>query len=612
LSSASLASVCGVSGLGDGSLYDACNFFTPGASGGTTPIFTQLTKGTAGYHTDWNNVSPNVGVAWRPYVESGWLRTILGDPEQATLRGGYSVAYERQGFGVFTGLYGGNPGSTLTVSRNASTGLVPPGESWPVLLRDPNRLYSGTYPASPSYPIAVRANRADTINAFHPDIQIASARSWTIGLQRSITTNTAVEFRYVGTRGVNQWSSLNYNERNLIENGFFNEFKLAMANLKANNLAGGTRAGSFAYFGAGTGTNPLPTYLAYLNARTDATNSAAYTGANWTNTALTQDMVGTNPSPGNSSADLDGNLTLRTNAAAVGLPANFFVVNPDANAVNVTDSGAYSDYHALQIEVRRRLSRGFTVNANYQYALEGGSAFLGFHYGRAMNPSDNVRHALKMQWDWFLPVGKGQRFGTDLNPILNGIVGGWEFTGAGRIQALTVDFGNVRLVGMSKSELQDMYKFRIIPDPVNPDREIVTMLPDDVILNTRRAFSTSPTTANYYSALGAPEGKYIAPANSESCIQLMAGDCADRTLLIRAPFFTRFDIGLTKRFPLKGRTNLDLRIDVLNVLDNINFNPVANPGGGATIFQVGSAYRDPDNNFDPGGRLGQLSIRINW
>ena len=51
---------------------------------------------------------------------------------------------------------------------------------------------------------------------------------------------------------------------------------------------------------------------------------------------------------------------------------------------------------------------------------------------------------------------------------------------------------------------------------------------------------------------------------------------------------------------------------MLNLFDNINFNPVANPGDDDDIFQVGTAYRDPDNNFDPGGRLGQLSFRINW
>ena len=53
-------------------------------------------------------------------------------------------------------------------------------------------------------------------------------------------------------------------------------------------------------------------------------------------------------------------------------------------------------------------------------------------------------------------------------------------------------------------------------------------------------------------------------------------------------------------------------MDVLNVLDNINFFPVANPGSGGTIFQATTAYRDPDNTFDPGGRLGQLSFRLNW
>ena len=29
--------------------------------------------------SDWNNLAPNVGVAWRPNVQDGWLRSILGD-----------------------------------------------------------------------------------------------------------------------------------------------------------------------------------------------------------------------------------------------------------------------------------------------------------------------------------------------------------------------------------------------------------------------------------------------------------------------------------------------------------------------------------------------------
>ncbi len=125
-----------------------------------------------------------------------------------------------------------------------------------------------------------------------------------------------------------------------------------------------------------------------------------------------------NPSPANSAADLDGNLTRRNNALAAGLPANFFVVNPDANGVNVTDSGAFSDYHALQIELRRRLSKGLSVNASYQYAVEGASSFLGFHYGRVMDPAPPTsRHAIKTQWDWTIPVGRGERFGRRITPF---------------------------------------------------------------------------------------------------------------------------------------------------------------------------------------------------
>jgi hypothetical protein len=615
MSSVSMASACGISGLGSGGIYNRCNFFQPGASGGVIPQFDQLTKGTLGYETDWNNIAPSVSANWRPNVETGFLRMLFGDPEMATLRAGYSRAYERQGMSELTGLYGANPGSTQTITRGATT--ADPLTPWPVLLSDTSALRTGSFSPDPVFPIPTQADRGSDLNAFAPEIRIGSAHSWTIGFQRALSRDTAMEIRYVGTRGVDQWSELNYNAirgESLLNNGFLGEFKLGMANLQANNAAGGARAGSFAYFGPGTGTNPLPTYLAYLNGRTDATNPAAYTGGSstWTSTTLAARFVAASPSPVTSAEDLDGNGTRRANAVRAGLPGNFFVPNPDVDDVNVTDSGAYSDYHALQIELRRRLSKGLQVNVNYQYAIEGGSAFDGFSFGRVMIPSANVRHAIKAQWDWTIPVGRGQRFGTDMHPMLDGIVGGWSFNGVGRVQARTMNFGNVRLVGMTAEDLQDMYKHDIRIDPAS-GLPTVYMLPADVILNTRRAYSFDPRTpTGYSSSLGVPEGRYIAPANTADCIQIHDGDCAPRTLLIRAPWFSRFDIGVTKRFPLRGSANFELRFDVLNVFDTINFDPVANPGSGATIFQTNTAYQDPSNTFDPGGRLGQVMFRFNW
>ena len=616
MTTVSMADLCGVSGPGAGDVYSRCNFFQPGVTPGQTPAFRQLSAGSLGYKTDWNNLAPSISVAWRPNKQTGFMRALLGDPEQATLRGGYTLSFERQGMAVFTDLYGGNQGSTINLVRNeAQANLVLPGETWPVLLSQTSRLSPQSFRPDPTFPINVRSARADDINGFAPDLEIASAGTWTVGFQRSITRDMAFEVRYVGTRGWNQWSSLNYNSVRgevIQKNGFLAEFRNAMANLRANNAAGGNRAGSFAYFGPGSGTSPLPIYLAYLNGSRDFGNSAAYSGTNWTNTTFAGRMAAVPNPTAAAETDLDGNATRRQNAINAGLPANFFALNPDVDDVNVTDSGAFSDYHAFQFEVRRRLSKGLSANVNYQYAIERGSAFDGFSFGRTIIDQGNVRHAIKTQWDWTVPVGRGQRFGGNMHPVLQGIVGGWSVNGVGRVQARTLDFGNVRLVGMSKKDLQNMYKFDIRIDPETGLRTVY-MLPDDVILNTRRAFSVSSTTASGYSAsLGDPTGRYIAPANSASCIQIHAGDCAPRTLLLRTPFFTRFDVGVTKQFPIKGRSNFELRIDVLNLFDNINFNPVANPGTNATIFQVTSAYTDASNTYDPGGRLGQIMFRINW
>jgi hypothetical protein len=623
MSTTTMADFCGISGPGSGGTYGRCNFNALGAqAGGKIPEYVGLNAGTRGYETDWNNFAPSAQVAWRPNVQGGFLRALLGDPEQATLRGGYSLAYERQGMGVFDSTFGANPGEDISLSRGTNTGIVPTGENWPVLLTQRDRLYNAPFPESPSYPLAVRANRADSLNGFAPDLKIASAHTWTVSFQRSLSRDMAVEARYVGTYGMDQWSTLNYNSirgENLLKNGFLDEFRLAMQNLQSNNAAGGNRVGSFAYFGPNTGTNPLPIYLAYLAGRTDATNPAAYTSnlsTTWQSTTLAGRLVNSAPSPINAASDLDGDLGRRTLAGTAGLPANFFVPNPHVNEANVTDSGAYSDYHALQLEMRRRLSKGLSANINYQYAIERGSAFDGFSFGRTMVDQGNVRHAIKTQWDWTLPVGRGQRFGANLHPLMDGILGGWSFNGVGRVQARTVNLGNVRLVGMTLDELTGMYKHEIRLDPAT-NLPTVYMLPDDVILNTRRAFSTSSTTLNGYSAsLGAPEGRYIAPANSADCLQIHAGDCAPRTVIIRAPWFTRFDIGVTKKFPIKGTTNFEVRFDVLNVFDNVNFNLAdvdsRGPGTNANIFQIASAYTDASNTYDPGGRLGQLMVRFNW
>jgi hypothetical protein len=72
--------------------------------------------------------------------------------------------------------------------------------------------------------------------------------SWQVGLQRALDRNTVVEARYVGNHNACPWTNENWNQVNIYENNFYNEFKLAQSNLRANVLAGRASDG-FRYTG---------------------------------------------------------------------------------------------------------------------------------------------------------------------------------------------------------------------------------------------------------------------------------------------------------------------------------------------------------------------------
>jgi hypothetical protein len=623
-STTTLRDLCGISGVGSGPEGRQCNLFQPGnlAGGVFTPTYTAYDGNSPGYNTEWGNVAPNVGVAWRPNVRDGWLAQVMGDPEQATIRAGFSVSFNRERMDRFTGAYGANPGGTTAANRTVGNGnLVYPGESWPILLRETSRLgppatcadgvVSATcVPRTPAYPIA--ATVANNLNLFDPELSLPFTQSWSVGFQRALTRDSAIEIRYLGNRNVDAWVTENWNERNMVENGFLDEFKLAQANLQANIAAG--RGATFRYAGEQSGTSPLPIYLAYFSGvpMAQANDSTRYTSNNFTNTAWTGHLALYNPDPEDAANDLHNDATLRQQALNAGLAPNFFVMNPSISSANIVRSSGGSRYHSLQLEFRRRLTRGLLVNASYTFARRYSSSLETIHEPRFYVEDDGVPHALRLNWTYMLPIGRGQRYGTDMNKVLDAVVGGWELSGTGRIQKQNFSATGVRLVGMDKDELQREFQVRITQNTAGST--VVFMLPQDIIDNTRKAFNVSATSDTGYGGLGPPEGRYIAPASTGDCIFLYPGDCgAEKSIVINGPTFVRLDFRATKRFLLGGKATAEISFEVMNMFDNINFNPVFNPGGGNTIFQVTSAFRDTGVDVnDPGGRLGQVVWRVTW
>ena len=315
----------------------------------------------------------------------------------------------------------------------------------------------------------------------------------------------------------------------------------------------------------------------------------------------------------NTTFGLIGNGTFRNNLIAAGYPANLFIANPDKiGGAFVRGNGGGTRYDSLQVELRRRLSKGLLVEGNYVLGKQTNSTRFSFRTPRERIFDDGPRHAVKMNWIYELPFGRGRTFGSNVNGLVDRLIGGWEFDGGGRVQSgLILSFGNSRLVGMTDKDLQNVYKIEERNDPTS-GKQLLFILPQDIIDNTIKAFSTSATSATGYGSLGPPSGRYFAPANGPDCLQAVNGDCAPHDHWVIGPKIVNFDLSAVKRTTVFGRTNFEFRAELLNAFNNINYVAVAQTGNSATINQITAAARDVNNTQNPGGRLVQFVWRVTW
>lgn len=594
------------------------NLFKPGTLTGRESQYTVFEPGTHTNNVDYNNLAPSIGIAWSPNVKDGWLSRVFGDGGQTVFRGGYSIAFNREGMNVFASILGGNPGATIAANRNLTLNNL---GALPVLLRETNRLGPPPIPSAPTFPNTGIAT--DAVNAFNPNLRLGYVQSWTFGLQREINKDTVIEVRYVGNRSIKMWQQYNLNETNLIENGFLNEFKLAQANLQANIAAG--RGAHFRYAGPNTGTSPLPIILAHFNPTGSPTNTAAYSSANFASATFVNTLALQGPNPGGFASTLINNF--RANAITAGLPANLFLVNPGklGGAFTVENNGR-SYYDAAVVELRRRLSKGLLVQGSYSFARNltnmPVSSSVVFYQppslrevagDKTLSPF-GITHSLKANWIYELPIGRGRALGGGVGRLGDLAIGGWEFHGTARVQSGSPNnFGNVQLVGMTRNDLQKALKIR-------KESDFVFYLPPDIIDNTIRAFNVSATSATGYGASGAPTGRYIRPASGPNCIESFGGECGTTNLVIYGPSFARYDLSVVKRFKFTERLNFEFRAEFLNAFNHTNFligsaaNDVTGVGGfgTATFGQTANAYQDTSTTNDPGGRLIQLVGRFNF
>ena len=312
-STATLADLCGVSGIGSGPGRPAVQPLQARHARRRrrrAAVHARSTPATPGVQHASGRTSRRTS-AWRGSrtSQSGWLRTILGDPEQATLRAGYSVSFNRERMDRFTGIYGNNPGGTTTANRNVTQRQprVPGRDLADPAARDrrgsDRRRRARTAPSAaacvpraPIYPI--RATTANSLNIFDPDITLPYTQSWSVGFQRSLTQR-------LGDRSAlpRQPQRERVDDRELERAEHRRERLHRRVQARAGQPARPTSRPAAARrsrtSAPGTGTSPLPIYLAYFTGyRRPPSDPARYTSTNFANTTWTRHLGRYNPASG--------------------------------------------------------------------------------------------------------------------------------------------------------------------------------------------------------------------------------------------------------------------------------------------------------------------------
>ena len=119
------------------------------------------------------------------------------------------------------------------------------------------------------------------------------------------------------------------------------------------------------------------------------------------------------------------------------------------SGVQWIDQGT-SSYHAMDVSLTKRISRGFAFKANYTWgkAMDLNSAILtpsagneppyipSPYYRRELNrgvASYNLNHQFNGYTSYLLPFGNGQRFGSGATGVVDKLIGGWQWNSSLRI-----------------------------------------------------------------------------------------------------------------------------------------------------------------------------------
>ena len=221
---------------------------------------------------------------------------------------------------------------------------------------------------------------------------------------------------------------------------------------------------------------------------------------------------------------------------------------PDFGNIDGGSNRFGGKYNSLQVSLNKRFSSGigFRMNYSWQKAMDEQSSLAEWKTQDPFNirndwsrSSWDQKHVFQIAYQYDLPFGRGQKFGSDVNGVVNGIIGGWALEGYTRFNT-----GPPFLIfsGQDRARVGRTYQ--------RPD---VTCDPNN-----------GPKTAEQWYAV--------------DCLSLPAiGTYGNMgAYSVNAAGIAAWDVSLAKQFPIHEDHRITFRAEFFNAFNRTNFRK---PGG---------------------------------
>jgi len=234
--------------------------------------------------------------------------------------------------------------------------------------------------------------------------------------------------------------------------------------------------------------------------------------------------------------------------------------------------GGKGDYHALQVKVERRYTRGLYLLNSFTYsrARDNASGHLEVQNGdnSRVNYRDLDAEFGRSGYDqpfnnttsvvWELPFGQGRKWAANMSPVMEGLLGGWRIVGINTATSgvpINLSYSPTAAFSVSGSPT---YRPNLTGDPVTPDGGVSNYL--------NGANVVVPTDITH------PFGN--APRNAA-----------------RGTPFNQLDLGLHKSFGLQGNSKrIEARIEAFNLFNHTNFQTANGNRSAAAFGTITSAF----------------------